>query len=133
MIRITAAVALLLLSASAVQADEITLASVPAVVVRTVPEAGTKGVDPKTTEIKVTFSKRMLDKSWSWSQLSDETFPEAATAPKYLANGKTCVLGVKLEPNKTYAIWVNSKRFDNFKDADGRSAVPYLLVFETGN
>ena len=38
---------------------------------------------------------------------------------------------VKLEPGRTYAIWVNSEKFGNFKDADGRSAVPYLLVFQT--
>jgi RNA polymerase sigma-70 factor (ECF subfamily) len=41
------------------------------------------------------------------------------------------VLPVKLEPGKTYAVWVNSEKFGNFKDADGRSAVPYLLVFKT--
>ena len=28
-------------------------------------------------------------------------------------------------------IWLNSLKFGNFKDADGKSAVPYLLVFET--
>jgi len=28
-------------------------------------------------------------------------------------------------------IWLNSEKFDNFKDADGRPAVPYLLVFKT--
>ena len=37
----------------------------------------------------------------------------------------------KLEPNKTYAIWVNTEAIGNFKDTDGRSAVPYLLVFKT--
>ena len=35
------------------------------------------------------------------------------------------------EPGKTYAIWVNSEKFNNFKDTGGRSAVPYLLVFKT--
>ena len=45
---------------------------------------------------------------------------------------RTCVLPVKLEPGKTYAIWLNSQKFGNFKDTDGRSAVPYLLVFRTG-
>ena len=34
-------------------------------------------------------------------------------------------------PGKTYAIRLNSRRFGNFKDTDGRSAVPYLLVFKT--
>jgi RNA polymerase sigma-70 factor (ECF subfamily) len=51
--------------------------------------------------------------------------------PKYLSDKRTCVLPVKLEPGKTYAIWVNSEKFDNFKDAEGRPAVPYLLVFKT--
>ncbi len=126
------AVAAIVLSASCLFAEEVTLKSVPPVVVKTLPAAGSTKVSPNTTEIKVTFSKRMLDKTWSWSQLSDSTFPEVGAAPKYLDDGKTCVLGVKLEANKTYAIWVNSQRHRNFKDADGRSSVPYLLVFETG-
>ena len=39
---------------------------------------------------------------------------------------------MKLEPGRTYAFWLNSKNFHNFKDSQGRTAVPYLLVFETG-
>jgi RNA polymerase sigma-70 factor (ECF subfamily) len=112
-------------------ADEVTLESVPPVVVKTVPEAGAGEVDPKLTEIKVTFSKDMQDGSWSWATLSEESFPKMDGKPKYLADKRTCVLPVKLEPGKTYAIWVNSEKFRNFKDADGRSAVPYLLVFKT--
>lgn len=63
--------------------------------------------------------------------LTKESFPTLNGDPKYLADKRTCVLPVKLEPGKTYAIWVNSARFTNFKDADGNSAVPYLLVFRT--
>jgi RNA polymerase sigma-70 factor (ECF subfamily) len=111
--------------------DEVTLASVPPVVVKTVPEAGSDDVDPKTAEIKVTFSKKMADQSWSWVRLSKESYPATAGDPKYLKDEKTCVLPVKLEPGKTYAIWINSEQFDNFKDADGKAAVPYLLVFKT--
>ncbi|HEY2784094.1 MAG TPA: Ig-like domain-containing protein [Fimbriiglobus sp.] len=48
-------------------ADDVTLASVPPVVVKTVPVAGADDVDPKRTEVRVTFSKDMQDKSWSWS------------------------------------------------------------------
>jgi len=114
------------------RAEEVTLESVPPVVVKTVPEAGTADVDAKLTEIKVTFSKDMQDGTWSWSTLSKESFPLVDGQPKYLANKRTCVLPVKLEPGKTYAIWVNSQKFGNFKDADGRAAVPYLLVFRTG-
>src|SRR4051812_14024070 len=100
-------------------ADEIALESVPPMVVKTVPEAGAADVDSKLTEIKVTFSKDMQDGGWSWSQLSEESFPKMDGKPKYLADKRTCVLPVKLEPGKTYAIWVNSEKFRNFKDADG--------------
>ena len=116
---------------AAARDDEVTLESVPPVVVKTVPEAGNAEVDPKLTEIKVTFSKDMQDGSWSWSTLSKESFPKTEGTPKYLADKRTCVLPVTLEPGRTYAIWVNSEKFRNFKDTDGQSAVPYLLVFKT--
>jgi hypothetical protein len=116
---------------AAAWADEVTLESVPPVVVKTVPEAGTAEVDPKLTEIKVTFSKDMQDGTWTWSTLSKESFPKIDGKPKYLADKRTCVLPVTLEAGKTYAIWVNSEKFRNFKDTEGRSGVPYLLVFKT--
>ncbi len=115
----------------AARANEVTLESTPPVVVKTVPAAGANDVDPKLTEIRVTFSKDMEDGSWSWATLSEESFPKGDGKAKYLADKRTCVLPVKLEPGKTYAIWVNSDKVRNFKDADGRSAVPYLLVFKT--
>jgi len=114
-----------------VWAQDVTLQSVPPVVVKTVPEAGTADVDPALAEIKVTFSKDMQDGSWSWCTLSAESFPKMDGKPKYLADKRTCVLPVKLEAGKTYAIWLNSEKFHNFQDADGRPAIPYLLVFRT--
>ena len=113
------------------RADDVTLESVPPVVVKTVPEAGADDVDPKLNEIKVAFSKDMKNRGWSWVTYSKESFPKLDGEPKYLADKRTCVLPVKLEPGKTYAIWVNSEKHGNFMDADGRSAVPYLLVFKT--
>ena len=116
---------------SAAWAEDVTLESVPPVVLKTVPEAGSADVDPQLTEIKVTFTKEMKDGSWSWATLSKESFPQMNGQPKYLADKRTCVLPVKLEPGKTYALWLNSAKFGNFKDAEGRSAVPYLFVFKT--
>jgi RNA polymerase sigma-70 factor (ECF subfamily) len=105
----------------------------PPVVVRTVPQAGDTKVDAaKVKEIRVTFSKDMMDKSWSWVQISKETFPKHDGEVYYDKDRRTCVMpGVKLEPGKTYVIWLNSEQYGNFKDVDGNSAVPYLLVFET--
>jgi len=116
---------------AAARADDVTLASVPPVVAKTVPEAGAAEVDANLPEIRVTFSKDMKDASWSWSTLSEESFPKTVGEPKYLADKRTCVLPVKLEPGKTYALWLNSENFGNFRDADGQSAVPSLLVFKT--
>jgi RNA polymerase sigma-70 factor (ECF subfamily) len=111
--------------------DEVTLDNAPPVVVKTTPEAGATEVAPDLSEIRVTFSKKMLDKSWSWSTASKNTFPKVSGDIRYLEDGRTCVLPVKLEPGKTYATWINSGRFINFKDRERRPAVPYLLVFET--
>ena len=128
-VAITAAV--LLVCVTSVRADDVTVQSAPPVVVKTVPEAGKTQVDPKTTEIKVTFSKDISDVTLRLSTLTEESFPKPDGQPKRLADKRTCVLPVKLEPGKTYAMWVNSQKFGDFKDTDGRSAVPYLLVFRT--
>ena len=123
---------LTLICAAAQAADrELSIGSLPAVVVKTVPESGDAKVDPNITEIRVTFSKKMHDGSWSWSEMSEDTKLPGSGKPHYLADGKTCVLPVKLEPGKTYVSWLNSQKFGNFKDTVGQSAVPYLLVFQT--
>ncbi len=124
-------VALLGLMGSANSDKAVSLATAPPVVVRAVPESGTDGVDPGLAEIRVKYSKDMMDGSWSWSTWGQGTFPDTTGKPHYLADNRTCVLPVKLKPGKMYAIWLNSNNFGNFKDATGHSAVPYLLVFKT--
>jgi hypothetical protein len=107
------------------------LDSIAPVVVKTVPEAGTKDVAPGEVEIKITFSKEMKDRSWSWATAWENSTPESVGKPHYEADNKTCVMKVKLEPNKTYGFWLNSQQFHGFRDAQGHPAVPYLLVFQT--
>jgi HEAT repeat protein len=114
-----------------VGADEISLQSAPPVVVRTVPVAGATEVDPSLTEIKVTYSKTMQDGSWSWSTWGEENYPKTTGKPHYLPDNRTCVLPVQLEPGRFYALWLNSEKFKNFKDAGQRPAVSYLLTFTT--
>lgn len=119
--------------AAPVKAQTISLESAPPVVVKTVPAAGATDVDPALAEIKVTYSKTMQDGNMSWSMWGEENYPETTGEPKYLQDGRTCVLPVKLQPNKFYALWLNSEKFKNFKDTAGRPAVPYLLTFYTGD
>lgn len=126
----------LMLAATIVQAQnkaELTVEAMPPAVVKTVPQAGDTNVDPDLREITVTFSKDMLtDKMWSWCSQSPETFPETdAGNIRYLEDRRTCVLPVKLQPGKTYIIWINSQKFNAFQDTGKNPAVPYLLVFKT--
>jgi hypothetical protein len=114
--------------ASSAPAEEPSVASLPPVVVKTVPQSGDTKVDPATKTLEVTFSKKMTDKSWSWVGDIDSWVRDK---PHYKSDRKTCVLPVKLEPGKTYVVWINSQTFRNFRDAGGRPAVPYLIVFET--
>jgi len=124
--------ALLLTSAISIAvADEITLDSALPVVINSVPEAGSAAVDPGTTEIRVTFSKEMQPGVWSWGMMDKESYPGTSEAPKYLEDKRTCVLPVKLQPGKTYAVWINTEKLQNFKDTKGLVAVPYLIVFKT--
>ncbi len=132
--RISAALfvaALAILPTGPATADDLSLQSAPPVVVKTVPVAGTPDVDPGLTELRVTFSKPMADGSWSWSTWGEENFPETTGQAHYLADGRTCVLPVKLKPGKFYASWLNSDKFHGFADRNGHSAVPYLFTFET--
>ena len=108
-----------------------TSASLPPKVVSTVPANGDHAVDPSLTTLSVTFSKPMMDGNWSWAYTTKETFPQTTGQPYYEANDTTNVLPVKLEPNTTYEVWVNSARFQNFKDKDGNPSEPYKLVFTT--
>ena len=104
---------------------------VPPVVIETVPPSGAAGIDPALAELRVTFSQPMRDGSWSWTKWGEGNFPEMTGQPRFLADSRTCVLPVKLRPGQVYAIWLNSEWHQDFKDAAGQAAVPYLLIFQT--
>ena len=104
---------------------------VPPVVIKTIPESGASDVDPALTELRVTFSKPMKDQCWAWCYEREENFPARTGEPRFLADGRSCVQPVKLEPGKVYAVWLNTEKIKNFQDIEGQPALPYLLIFET--
>jgi hypothetical protein len=107
-------------------------ADFPAFVLETVPKLGDVDVDPATIkEIRVTFSKPMVDQSWSWTKGDVYSFPETTGPIRYLPDQRTCVMPVKLEPGKTYVIGINGGRFNNFKARDGQPALPSTIAFRT--
>jgi serine/threonine protein kinase len=108
-----------------------TLAGQPPVVVETFPVSNARDVTPGEVQLRVRFSKEMADDAWSWSSAWENSEPEFVGKPHYESDGRTCVVKVKLEPGHTYGFWLNSGKFHNFMDRDGRPAVPYLLIFQT--
>jgi hypothetical protein len=112
-------------------ADEITIDKLPPSVIKTVPQSGDINVDPKLNELSIVFSKDMFDQAWSLVSVSEESFPKLLGSPQYNKDKRTCVVKMALEPDRTYAIWVNSESHGNFKDSNQIPAVPYLVVFRT--
>ncbi len=98
-------------------------------VVQTTPRTGDTQVDPSIGEIRVTYNRKMLDGSWSWCY--HEGSFRTTGKPHYEADKKTCVLPVELEPGKVYTISLNTPTYQNFRDATGRPAIPYMLQFST--
>jgi len=129
---LTAVFAQLCLSEETIK--EISIENLPPSVIATSPQCGDEAVDPNLSEISVTFSKEMkvTGHCWSWCSESEGSFPVLAGDTKFLDDKRTCVLTVKLESEKTYAIWVNTDQYHSFQDPLGHKAVPYLLVFKTG-
>lgn len=129
---LTVAASLIAGVALAQTAKEISVKSMAPSVVKTVPQAGDTAVDPALKEITVTFSKNMkTNRMWAVCQISNETFPRTAGQIHYLSDQRTCVVPVKLEPDRTYVLWFNRGQFNSFRDTENNPSVPYLLVFKT--
>jgi RNA polymerase sigma-70 factor (ECF subfamily) len=102
----------------------------PPKIIATNPKNGAADVDPSLSKITVTFSKPMMDNSWSWVSAGKSSYPKTTGDP-YYAKENTCVLPVELEPGKSYVIWINGGKYRGFQDKTGNAVEPYKLVFTT--
>jgi len=82
-------------------------------------------------QIQVTYDRPMMAKSWSFATGDEHAFPEVDGGPVQSDDGRTFSLAVKLRAHTTYVIWLNTERYQNFKDEQGRAATPYRLTFTT--
>lgn len=104
----------------------------PPVVVDLQPPNHAQDVDPRTSELRVTFSVPMGGgRSWTGG---GETFPPPAEGKEsyWTADQRTCVLPVRLESNHTYCIGLNSPSHNNFQSAAGVPLAPVEYTFRTG-
>ena len=103
----------------------------PPRVVDTFPPNGSQDVDPSINEISVTFNEEMMDQNWSWAYTNKDEFPRMKGQAYYTEKYTKNILPVILEGNKEYVIWVNSQKFNGFKDKNGNPAAPFKFTFKT--
>jgi hypothetical protein len=104
-------------------------------VVRAIPPDGAEGVDPALAAITIAFDRPMKE-SWSFMlspDLGREGFPEVAGDPSISDDHRTITLPVRLRPDATYELWLNSASTKGFQSADGASLEPYRIRFTTAS
>ena len=106
------------------------IAETPPVVLRTHPAAFANDVSPSAKRITVTFSRPMMDKSWSWTG-GGPTFPKTTGTPRYDKRKTACMLPVALEPGKVYWVGVNSPSHTHFQTPTRVAAQRYVILFAT--
>lgn len=94
------------------------------------PANGATNVSPALTEIRVTFD-RPMGGGFSWTG-GGERFPETTGRPRWAADRKTCILPVRLKPNWSYRLGLNSRSHINFQSAKGVPLAPVVYRFTTG-
>lgn len=103
-------------------------------VIATTPRDGDEAVDADLAQITATFSEAMDVQGWSWVTEVGRRAPSINGLPFYM-DDETTVLPVRLEPETTYVIWVNSpddEELRKFASADGVPARAHRIRFTTG-
>ena len=94
-------------------------------IVRMSPPNSATDVDPSMTVLEIKFNMPMGG-GFSWTTRGQkDKFPEGTGKPSWSSDKKTCMMPVKLYPNRSYVIGVNSRSAQNFRSASG---VPVPMV-----
>ena len=93
------------------------------------PPNGATDVDPATSEIRITFSEPMRDRSWSVVG-GGPNFPEIRGI-RYEDDGKTLVIAIGLKPGWAYRYGLNSPRHRSFVSRRGVALEPVVVTFRT--
>ena len=96
----------------------------------TFPAAGAK-VTPGLLVLRVTYDTRMRPEGWAFARETGLDYPDCATTPRLLDDGRTFVLICRTMPGKSYAIWFNRPPLQDFASVSRRPAVAYELSFAT--
>ena len=95
------------------------------------PQNGAQNISPSLSELRVTFDQEMGG-GFSWTG-GGPNYPEITGRPYWTEDKKTCVLPIKIKPNWTYRLGLNSVSFKNFQSSNGVSLEPVVYTFTTGS
>ncbi len=101
----------------------------PPTVVSMTPQNGAVDVAPGRSEIRITFSEPMMDRTWSLVG-GGPTFPKIEGIG-YVENCTVLVVKVVLKPGWTYRYWLNSSRHQGFKNRAGVPLAQVAVTFKT--
>ncbi len=97
------------------------------------PPNGATGVDPNLGELRVEFDLPMGG-GFSWTGGGPQ-YPaiREGQAPYWTPDRKTCALPVRLEPDHSYRLGLNSPSHKNFQSEHGVPLEPVVYTFTTGS
>jgi len=101
-------------------------------IVSMVPKNESKGVDPATTAVVVTFDRPMQDGSWAFMCPGQDCL-KAAGSLSYDKSKRILTIPVKLEPNRVYRFGLNAPGYEGFRSVNGAPLEPVDVVFTTGS
>ena len=94
------------------------------------PANGAEGVDPATSEIRVTFDRPMKDGMWSVVRIGSG-FPEITGQIAYDDARRVLTIPVRLSPGQTYRFTLNRAGYRTFMSEDGVPLAPVEVTFQT--
>lgn len=99
----------------------------PPRVIATTPGEGA-AIAPGPFVLSVTFDRPMTPASYSFVQVSRDTFPECTGQPRQSADERTFALSCTAVAGRSYEVWFNRGHFRNFRDGTAHG-VPHRLTF----
>lgn len=98
-------------------------------VVSTTPKAGSV-IAPGPFTLSVTFDRPMHEESYSFVQVSADSFPRCDHKAQLSADHRTYSMNCFAEGGKHYEVWFNREPYLAFRAEDGTLAKPFRLLFE---
>ena len=97
-------------------------------VVSTIPADGST-ILSGAFDLTVLFDRPMLEGSYSFVQVSSETFPDCRPGARMSADRRSYTMRCTATSGRNYEVWFNRPPYLNFKSTNGVSAQPHRIRF----